>query len=253
MAAKNTKTITVTHGQVHVSRNPDVNVISVSDSKSANGFSSFPVFANEVSEFGDNRRSVITIDLDRPYDISRKDVDGKYEHDTVSGEDIVNMFEAAKSKAIANAAKTAKEAAPVEPTVPNAFMNRVSDKLIHNTKKAGLMRVSLPDEASNNGMANILVPSSNIFQSTRRGKDPIVGMKNINLGLENEMIKYSIVGANGKFIQMEKTAKEVSELWAESQAKFLENKGSQIQSVPEPVAENTAEAGDYGYGDDESF
>lgn len=237
--------ISVTANQVHVSqKNPKVSVVSITDSKSVNGFSSFPVFSNEV--FDSKYGKTVSVDVERDYDISRKTEAGTYEHDKVKGQDIVNMFEAAKTAAINNKYETASVEKPV-------FMNRVSEKLIHATSRQGLNRVSIPDAESVNGMANILVPNARIFKSTRKGGVPIPGMMNINLGSENDIIKYSILNDEGKFVKSDKTAAEVADIWAKSQEQYLKNSiETKDQSVSvEEVKGNKISSGDYE--DDEVF
>lgn len=226
MAENKSLSFQVTDRQVYQTKNPDVMVVSCPDTDSMNGFRSFPVLANAVKENGQMR--TVSLDADRMYDSSIKvqGEDGKstFEHKTMTGQQLFDIFEANKQKAME--AKSAEkevsvQAEPEKPVVENVYMNRVSEKLIHPTKDENLVRISVPDVSPEKGMGNIVVPASNVFQAVNKQGVAIPGRFNVNLGAPDAELKYSIRGKDGKFEQSSVTASDIATRYAENQRNFM--------------------------------
>lgn len=257
MAEKNTLSIQVTAGQVFPSKNADVMMVSVRDDTSENRFSTFPVAADQIQANG-NRRTV-QLETDKEYDISKpvKGEDGKrvYEHARVTGQDIMNMYEAAKQKAIEEAKQRQgqpKQEQPQETAAkqPNEYLNRVHVKMIHETQKEGMLRVTVHDERSADNYGSFLVPKKNVFDTKDRTTGaPVPDRRNINLGPKDSVIPYSIKGADGKFQAVQMTAGELAEQYRADQKDFMAKRRQAVKDTP--VEETHAPAHDGTSFDDE--
>lgn len=253
MAENEILTIQVTKGQVFPSKNPDVMMVSIRDDASPNKFSTFPVAADKIT--GDGQLRQVSLEKDRDYDISKPAApapDGKksYEHQKVTGGQIYEMYQTAKQKAMED--KKAKDGpqqeAPQADVPKNAYMNRVSTKMIHDTNLDHVKRVSVRDQRSSDGLASFLVPAANIFMSKDKSGKPIPERMNINLGPETSSMKYSIRGQDGKFQPVAMTASDVATLYRDEQKAYMSRQRQAVKETPEPQA--AAEEPALGFDDE---
>lgn len=247
MAEKNFGPVQVTSKQVFDTKNPGVKQVSCPDPSSLNGFSSFPVPSGSVE--GEGKMRSVNLEAERVYDLSKpvRGDDGKvtYEHKPTTGQQIFDMFEANKQKAMAEKSAQAKTPAPEEKP-KETWVNRVSDKLIHETQDPNLRRVSFPDDRSHNGMGNAVIPKSSIIPSKNSKGEVIPGRSSINLGLATDSITYSIKNEKGQFTPMPMTAGELATRYEASQKAFVAGqrtaaKQAEVPTPTEPTAQMTDE------------
>lgn len=236
MAEKNTMlSIQVTKGQVFKSRNPDVLMISVRDDTSPNKFSTFPVAADKVTQAGDLRK--VELDANKEYDISKPgpiDDQGRktYVHTAVSGQQIMDMYEAARQKAV-----TAKQAQPEAKQSEDPSI-RVHAKMIHDTNSSDFKRVSIRDSRSADGRGSFLIPSENISPAKNRSGILVPNRMDVDLGAEKDTLRYSIQGKDGAFIPVHITAGELKTMYDADQKAYMARQRQSVKEEPaviEPV------------------
>lgn len=105
----------------------------------------------------------------------------------------------------------------------NAWLNYVSEKLIHTNKTADGARqfanVSVPVAGSDNGYGSFAVNLGQVLDSTKKDGSVVAGMKNILLGDPEKSRKVSIL-KGGQYETIEMTNAQIVTAVAESRKAY---------------------------------
>ena len=224
------------------------NTVSIPDQRSANGFSTFPALKEDI-EVKDNGYCNVTVHLDKEYDLSypngTKKEDGKpfYQHDRVSGQQLVDLLQE-------NLGKKKEQEKP-----KNVFVNNVPTEFITpvNGKEGQpeLSRVSFKG-VEGNYFSIILPKQQTEIQSTTKAGLPIANRHNINLGPEDTVHNCSTRQADGKFTYFKMTSGEIkSQYEAQQKAYMQERRSADKADKPLEAAVEAPEQGAPHLADDD--
>lgn len=205
-------------------KNPDYKIVSLRDNASENGYGNVTLETSALTKEADGSYTV-TLDKQREYGYSIKQ-NGEYVRKPLSGEQLAEQAEQ-------------KPAERVE------YLNRVSTKLIHEGKNPDYKVVSIPFDGSENGFANLTVPSKSVFPTVNpTTKEVIPGRMNVRLGTSFQTINFS-VKKDGTYVRETMQAKEFADQFREHQSsqvkQFREGLKQEQPEVSEPQMDDLSE------------